>query len=51
MRVDVFVFLLACMRLVLCVDPGRVLNSHLQVMNDAFGFSLRDDYKEGPYYR
>ena len=22
-----------------------------QVMNDAFGFSLRDDYKEGPYYR
>jgi len=23
----------------------------LQVMNDAFGFSLRDDYKEGPYYR
>jgi hypothetical protein len=20
-------------------------------MNDAFGFSLRDDYKEGPYYR
>mmetsp|Transcript_27990 Transcript_27990/g.64525 ORF Transcript_27990/g.64525 Transcript_27990/m.64525 type:complete len:253 (-) Transcript_27990:161-919(-) len=23
----------------------------LQVMNDIFGFSLRDDFKEGPYYR
>lgn len=23
----------------------------LQAMNDIFGFSLRDDFKEGPYYR
>lgn len=23
----------------------------LQTMNDVFGFSLRDDFKEGPYYR
>ena len=31
---------------------GKILIiSCLQVMNDAFGFSLRDDYKEGPYYR